>query len=184
VLENLFGSPSPPPPPSVAAIEPDIRGATTIREQLALHRDHESCSRCHRHIDPPGFALECFDVIGGQREWYRVAQGGEYVSTPLHPQAQKYPVRYQRGSAVDASGTMPDGRAFAGIREYKQLLLADETAMPRALTRLLLTYALGRNLGFSDRAEVERIVAAARESHYGLRSIIHLVVQSPTFRQP
>lgn len=184
VLENLFGSPSPPPPPSVAAIEPDIRGATTIREQLAKHRSHESCNRCHRHIDPPGFALESFDVIGGQREWYRIAQGGEYVSTPLHPQAPQAAVRYQRGSAVDASGTMPDGRRFAGIREYKQLLLADETAMPHALTRLLLTYALGRNLGFADRPEVDRIVAAAKESQYGLRSIIHHVVQSPIFCHP
>lgn len=184
ILENLFGSPSPPPPPSVTAIEPDIRGATTIREQLSKHRSHESCNRCHRKIDPPGFALESFDVIGGQREWYRIAQGGEYVSTPLHPQAPQATVRYQRGSPVDATGTMPDGRAFAGIREYKQLLLADEIAMPQALTRLLLTYALGRNLGFADRPEVDRIVAATNECQYGLRSILHQIVQCPTFRQP
>jgi hypothetical protein len=96
----------------VAAIEPDIRGATTIRQQLAKHRSHESCNRCHRQIDPPGFALESFDVIGGQREWYRIAQGGQFVSTPLHPQAPQAAVRYQRGSAVDASGTLPATRAL------------------------------------------------------------------------
>ncbi len=184
ILENLFGAPSPPPPPTVAAIEPDIRGATTIREQLARHRDHESCSRCHSRIDPPGFALETFDVIGGERGWYRTAQGGGYVDRPLHPQAPNHHVRYQRGADVDASGTMPDGRTFSGIVQYKQLLLEDEAAMPRALTRLLLTYALGRNVGFSDRPEIERIVAHVREKDSGLRSIIHEVVQSPAFREP
>jgi mono/diheme cytochrome c family protein len=184
VLENLYGTPSPPPPPTVSAIEPDIRGATTIREQLALHRSHESCNRCHVRIDPPGFALEEFDVIGGERQWYRTAQGGEYVETPLHPQAPNHPVRYQRGPEVDASGTMPDGREFSGIREYKQCLLDDESALPLALTRLLMEYALGRTVGFSDRPEVERIVAATRSNNCGLRSIIHEVVQSPAFRQP
>ena len=184
VLQNLYGSPSPPPPASVAAVEPDIRGATTIREQLARHRSHESCNRCHSKIDPPGFALESFDVIGGQREWYRVAQGGQQLTMPLHPQAPQFPVRYQRGSDVDASGTMPDGRPFAGIREYKQLLLEDQTALPRALTRLLLTYGLGRNLGFADRSEIDRIVAVSLEKGGGLRSIIHQIVQSPLFRRP
>jgi hypothetical protein len=79
---------------------------------------------------------------------------------------------------------MPDGRPFVDIREYKQLLLADETALPDALTRVLLTYSLGRNLGFSDRPEVARIVAAVKPNDYGLRSLIHEVVQSPAFRQP
>jgi hypothetical protein len=188
VLGHLFGAPPPPPPPTVAAIEPDIRGATTIREQLALHRSHESCNRCHKTIDPPGFALESFDVIGGERDWHRTLQGGAAVDRPLHPQAPRhhvrYRVRYRRGPDVDASGTMPDGRTFSGIREYKRLLLEDETAMPRALTRLLLTYSLGRELGFSDRPEVERIVAAVRDDDYGLRSVIHEVVQSPAFRAP
>ncbi len=71
VLERILGTPPPKPPADVAAIEPDIRGATTIREQLAKHRTVESCASCHRQIDPPGFALESFDVIGGWREHYR-----------------------------------------------------------------------------------------------------------------
>ncbi len=184
VLENLYGTPSPPPPPTIEAIEPDIRGATTIREQLAKHRHHESCNRCHRKIDPPGFALECFDVIGGERDWYRVAQGGKPVKKPLHPQAPKHSVRYRQGPEVDASGTLADGRRFSGIREYKELLLEKDAAMPQALTRLLLTYSLGRSLGFSDRPEVDRIVASVKPSDYGLRSIIHAIVASPAFRQP
>lgn len=183
VLEHLYGSPSPPPPPTITPIEPDIRGATTIREQLALHRSHESCNRCHSRIDPPGFALEVFDVIGGEREWYRTASGGEYVERPLHPQAPRHHVRYRRGLDVDATGILPDGRPFDGIREYKQLLLDDQTAMPDALARLLLSYSLGRNLGFADRPEVARIVEATESNQYGLRSMIHEIVQSPAFRQ-
>jgi hypothetical protein len=77
ILKHLYGTPSLPPPATVQAIEPDIRGATTIREQLARHREHESRHRCHRRIDPPGFAVECFDVIGAQRHWYRTRGSGK-----------------------------------------------------------------------------------------------------------
>jgi hypothetical protein len=184
ILKYFYGEPSPPPPPTVAAVEPDIRGAATIREQLAKHRDHESCNRCHRKIDPPGFALESFDVIGAERDWYRTRGDGKYVNKPRHPQAPKHHVQYRQGPDVDASGVTADGQPFAGIREYKQLLLKDDDAMPRALTRLLLMYSLGRHLGFSDRLEVERIVARTKETGCGLRSIVHEIVQSEAFRQP
>ena len=184
ILKNLYGTPSPPPPPTVGAIEPDIRGATTIREQLAKHREHASCNRCHRKIDPPGFALESFDVIGAQRDWYRTRGSGKYVKRPRHPQAPMHYVQYRQGPDVDASGRMPDGREFSGIRDYKRLLLEDRSAMPRALTRLLLMYSLGRQLGFSDRPEVERIVASLKGTDYGLRSLIHEIVQSKSPRSP
>ncbi|HSG69726.1 MAG TPA: DUF1588 domain-containing protein, partial [Planctomycetaceae bacterium] len=184
ILKNLFGTPSPPPPPTIAAIEPDIRGATTIREQLAKHRDDPSCNRCHQNIDPPGFALESFDVIGGERTWYRTSQAGKSLQIPLHPQSPKHHVRYRQGPDVDASGTLPDGREFSGIHDYKRLLLEDEAVMARPLTRLLLTYSLSRNLGFSDRPEVERIVTSVKAQDYGLRSIIHEIVASSAFRQP
>lgn len=184
ILKHLYGTPSPPPPPSVTAIEPDIRGATTIREQLARHRDHASCASCHKAIDPPGFALECFDVIGGQRDWYRVANGGEHVPTPLHPESPNHHVRYQRGPAVDTTGQTPDGQSFENVRDYKQWLVDDDAAFTRALTRLLLSYAIGRRLGFADRAEVDRIADSTADDHHGLRSIVHAVVASPMFRQP
>jgi len=184
ILKYLYGTPSPPPPPTIAAIEPDIRGATTIREQLAKHREHESCNRCHQKIDPPGFALECFDVIGAHRDWYRTRGAGKSVNVPRHPQAPNHYVQYRQGADVDASGVMPDGRTFSGIHEYKRLLLEDQTAMPRSLTRLLLTYSLGRQPGFSDRPEVERILASVNEHNYGLRSLMHEVVVSEMFRRP
>ena len=81
VLDRILGTPPPPPPDNVSAIDPDIRGATTIREQLAKHRSVESCGVCHRKIDPPGFALESFDCIGGWRDWYRVTGNGEHVTS-------------------------------------------------------------------------------------------------------
>lgn len=185
ILKHFYGTPPQPPPPTVAAIEPDIRGATTIREQLARHRAQASCNRCHRTIDPPGFALESFDVVGAHRTWYRTrGAGGKYVKRPLHPFAENTNVRYRRGPEVDPSGRMTDGTTFADIREYKKLLLKDESAMPRALTRLMLNYSLGRQLGFSDRAEVERIVTKISDSRFGLRSLLHAVVQSELFRTP
>jgi hypothetical protein len=182
ILKNFYGTPSPPPPPTVSAVEPDIRGAATIRERLAKHREHESCNRCHSKIDPPGFALESFDVIGAERDWIRTRSEGKHVSKPRHPQAPNHHVQYRQGPDVDASGVTADGQPFAGIGEYRQLLLQDDDAMARALTRLLLEYSLGRRVGFADRPEVERIVAKVQESDSGLRSIVHEIVQSGAFR--
>ncbi len=76
VMDRLLGRPPEPPPPNIPAIEPDVRGASTIREQLDRHRQSASCASCHARIDPPGFALEVFDVIGGGRTRYRsIGQG-------------------------------------------------------------------------------------------------------------
>ncbi|MFT4556216.1 MAG: hypothetical protein ACI92S_001558 [Planctomycetaceae bacterium] len=184
ILNHLFGTPSPPPPPSVAAVEPDVRGATTIREELAKHRADQSCNRCHRNIDPPGFALESFDVLGAHRDWYRTRdRSGKYVKRTLHPHAPTS-VQYRQGPDVDSSGVMPDGRTFADVREYKRLLLEDESAMARSLTRLLMSYSLGRQVGFSDRPAVEEILASTKSQNYGLRSIIGEIVTSETFRSP
>lgn len=79
VLANILGRPAPPPPPGVAGLEPDIRGTTTIREQLTAHRDNAVCASCHQSIDPPGFALESFDPIGGFRTNYRASLGRDEV---------------------------------------------------------------------------------------------------------
>ena len=70
ISERLLGIEVPPPPQNVAAVEPDIRGATTIREQLALHKSDANCASCHVKVDPPGFALENFDPAGRWRDRY------------------------------------------------------------------------------------------------------------------
>ncbi|MGE3808884.1 MAG: DUF1592 domain-containing protein [Gemmataceae bacterium] len=183
VLEKIVGKPTPPPPPNVPALEPDIRGAVTIREQLDKHRSIASCAACHAKIDPPGFALEMFDVIGGYRDWYRSAGEGERVDRYIDDIGLRR-VQYRKGRNVDGSGQLPDGQRFADVRAFKKLLLRDADQIARCLTEKLLTYGTGRTLGFSDRAAVHDLVARARAEKFGFRSLLHEVIQSETFRQP
>ena len=179
VLENILGKPVSPPPPGIGAIEPDIRGATTIREQLDKHRNTQSCAVCHKRIDPPGFALESFDAIGGWRDWYRSLGTGERVDLEIG----RIRVQYKKGPQVDPSGVMANGQAFADVRQFKELLLEDKDHVARCLTEKLLTYSLGRELGFADRPAVSEIVKNVSAKEYGFRSLVHEVVLSKTFRQ-
>jgi hypothetical protein len=177
VMKNVLGQPVPPPPPDVPAVEPDIRGAVTIREQLAKHRQQTSCSSCHRKIDPAGFALENFDVIGGWRERYRSALVGD----PVKGRIDGLNVKFLWGREVDAGDTLPDGRRFANVDELKKLLLADPEQIARCVAGKLLTYATGGGLQFADRQTIEEIVKRSRDHDLGLRTIVHEVVQSPAF---
>ncbi len=184
VLDRIMGRPVSPPPPNVPAVEPDIRGATTIREQLAKHRSTENCMGCHSRIDPPGFALENFDVIGGWRDRYRVvAERNDWVENRVGPLA-KYLAAYQYGLGrpIEVADTLPDGRQFSEINELKQLLLADSEQIARCITEKLVTYATGQPVGFDDRKAVDLILAEAKASDYGLRTLIHAVVASKLFR--
>ncbi len=180
VLERIVGKPPPPPPADVAAIEPDIRGATTLREQLEKHKNVSVCASCHIHIDPPGFALESFDVVGGWRERYRVKQpppkGGDYVELANYPGKKVWLAR-----PVEPAGETPDGQAFANIDDYKRLLLRDPDQLTRNLAQKLLTYATGADIQFADRAVVEQIVSDVRKQNHGFRALVHSVVQSPVF---
>ena len=178
IMERLLGQPPPPPPANVSAIDPDIRGAVTIRQQLEKHRTQESCASCHTKMDPPGFALENFDVLGGWRERYR-AMGDGPPEKGLAKSGQKFAFHY--ALPVDASGELSDGRKFQDIREFKQLLLTDEKQVARNLTRQLAVYATGAPVRFSDRAPIEQILQRASRSQYGVRSLIHAVVQSELF---
>lgn len=184
ILENILGQPTSPPPDNVGAIEPDIRGATTIREQLAKHRDIKSCAACHRKIDPPGFALEWFDPIGGYRNEYRtMAQEGKRSGLKQAPFTYAW-VRYRIGQPVDASGQMPDGQPIQSVRDFRKILAARPDQLTRNLTEKLLTYALGRKIGFSDRPAVDEIVSQIRQQNYGFRSLVHAIVLSPGFQKP
>ena len=178
VLEKILGTPPAPPPPDVGAIEPDIRGATTIRQQLEKHKALAECASCHQHIDPPGFALESFDVIGGWREFYRASDAtkGGLVPLPHYPQRSVW-----RGLDVEIGGTTPQGREFKNVDDYKALLLEDKEQFARNLARQLLVFATGADVQFADREEVEAIAKRTRERNYGLRSLVHEVVQSRLF---
>jgi hypothetical protein len=180
VLDRLLGRPPDPPPPNVPAVEPDVRGATTIREQLDLHRNNAACAGCHAKIDPPGFALEEFDVIGGHRTRYRSLGAGD---APTHGTIDPFiPLYFKLGPKVDPSGVLPDGRAFSGVTEFQALLAADRDALLTNLARQFAVYAAGRGLSFGDREVVAAVVEAANKQGGGVRTLLFEVISSPLFR--
>jgi hypothetical protein len=165
VSERLLGEHIPPPPDNVPAIEPDIRGAKTIREMLAKHRADDACASCHVKIDPPGFALENFDPAGRWRERY----------------VQLIDGRREQGPVIDPSYELPDGQKFQDISEFRSLLCAQPEKLARGLAEKLVVYGTGAPISFADRAAIDDIVKRAVADNYGLRSIVHAVAQSPIF---
>ena len=165
VAERILGMKIPPPPEGVPAIEPDIRGAVTIREKLAKHSNDESCASCHRQMDPFGFALESFDPAGQWRSHYLGVKKG----------------RAKLGAEVDSSGQLPDGQYFSDIDELKRVLSSQPETIARGLASHLIVYGTGGELTFSDRQAIEQIVTTAHETEYGFRSLLKSVVTSPLF---
>ena len=158
VLENVLGTPPPPPPPDVEPLPTDTREATTIREQLVLHRKNEACFSCHAKIDPMGFAFENFDVVGRWRDKYKRAK-----------------------EPIDTSATMANGKELADIVEFKQMLMERKPLVVRCLTEKMLTYATGRKVEAADRGEINQIAVALGENGDRLRDLVHLVVKSEIF---
>jgi hypothetical protein len=192
-LENILDRKPPPPPPDAGSIDPDTRGALTIRDQLARHQRNASCAACHRVIDPPGFALENFDPAGQWRDAYRVLPGPGAPVSP-RPQSPAFegqilrgrdilgPMTFVDGARVDASGELPDGQVFAGVKEFKRKIANQPDAVARALAAKLVTYSTGQHTEPGDRLEIDAIVSRARDRRYGLRTLVHAVVESELFR--
>jgi hypothetical protein len=169
VLENILGTPPPPPPPDVPPIEPDTRGATTIREQLAKHRSVAACADCHAKIDPWGFALEYYDPVGGFRKNYPIlASNGRISPRP--------------GKLIDGSGELPDGTFISDESSLRKELLQRKEAFTKNLIRKFLTYATGRETNFRDEPEIQQIANEVAKSGYGFRDLIQLSLQSEAFR--
>jgi hypothetical protein len=178
IMEKLLGQPPPPPPKSVPAVEPDIRGATTIRDLLAKHTSSKSCAACHARFDPIGFALENFDVMGAWRDRYRGMEKGEKV-TGFDPAG--HPYTYFVGPAVDASGKLPGGGSFRDIHDVKHQLAANPRQLAKNLLEHLVLHATGTPVGFADRAEVETMLDACAAKGYRVRELMQALVASSLF---
>ncbi|MCX6856703.1 MAG: DUF1592 domain-containing protein [Verrucomicrobia bacterium] len=180
VMKRLLGRPPAPPPPGTPGVEPDTRGAATIREILDKHRNDETCAGCHAKIDPPGFALESFDVIGGLRDRYRSKEKGEKPSAKVE---NRNVWQYKLSLPIDASGSLADGRTFKDIKDFKQLLLTNPADVHRCLTEKLLTYATGAAPSYADGQAVADIVVKSLKQGGGLKTFVTELVLSETFRR-
>jgi hypothetical protein len=178
IMEKLLGQPPPPPPKSVPAVEPDIRGATTIRALLAKHTESKTCASCHAKFDPVGFAMENFDVMGAWRDRYRGMERGEKI-TGIDPAG--HPYTYFVGQPIDASSKLPTGEAFKDIHELKRLLAANPRQLAKNLLEHLTLHATGTPVGFADREEIEAILDACAANGFRVKDLIHALVQSRIF---
>lgn len=165
VSERLLGIEIPPPPSNVPAVEPDVRGATTIRELLAKHQSDESCASCHRQIDPPGFALENFDAAGQWRDRYLQLVGG----------------KYKFAAKIDSVCEMPDGRKFESFFQFRDMVANDQAALAKGLAKRLMVYGTGAEVSFADRQAIQKIVADVSADGYGFQTIFHRVLASDPF---
>ncbi len=165
MLESIIGKPPPPPPANVPALStPDVKAKkTTVREKLELHRSDPNCTACHNKIDPLGMAFDNYDAIGRWRTVETIKDG-----TGADP-------------ALDPSGVLPDGRAFADSVVLKKILLDDEDKFAAAVTDKLATYALRRGMTFLDREELKRVTDESKAANYKLASLIESLVTSPLF---
>jgi len=158
VLENLLGGPPPEPPPNVPALETSSDGKIlTMREAMVMHRENPACRVCHAAMDPIGFSLENYDVVG---KWRR-----EFAGQP-----------------IDASGLLPDGKTFDGPDGLQALLLERPDDLVGTITEKLMRFALGRSLEYYDMPEVRAVVRAASVENYRWSSIILGVVESTPFQ--
>lgn len=174
VLDRLLGQPVPPPPSGVPAVEPDVRGATSLREQLTKHVEDPSCARCHDRIDPIGFALEEFDPVGAHRDRYRSLGEGDRVERR----------NYKLGLPVDSSGETPDGVAFGDFLSFREWLAKDPERIARALAQKLLIYGCGRRIGVLEGEAVDAVIHSSRDNQFGMRTMIREVVAGEFFLRP
>ncbi len=167
VLENILGTPVPPPPPNVPPLEPvkcldncveTAKTAVGMRDKILAHRANPTCSACHNLMDPIGFAMENFDWTGRWRD------------------------KEFDGSAIDATGTLPSGEKFDGPAELRKVLLAKKDDFLRLFTAKVLGYALGRSLQDGDSCTVRQLAERLQKDEYQARTLIREVVLSTPFR--
>jgi len=178
IMDRLIGQHPPPPPPGIPAVEPDIRGAKTIRELIAQHTKSRSCATCHAKFDPVGLALENFDILGAWRTSYRGMGDGERI-TGIDRAGHDF--AFTLAGKVDASGQLADGRPFADIQDLRALFAANPRQLARNLLHQFTLYATGTPVQFSDRPDIEAMLDACAQDGYRVRDLVHALVQSPIF---
>jgi mono/diheme cytochrome c family protein len=166
VLRELFNDPPNAPPPNAGEIQPNTAGKKlTVRERLDMHRSDDVCASCHTKLDPFGLALENYDAIGRWRERFN----GEGF-------------RGSNGPILDVSGAFPDGTQFTTLAEYKAGLLSQKDRFARAFSFKLLTYALGRPVGYTDHELLDRLVETLQQNEYRIQPLLQTIVMSETFQ--
>lgn len=158
ILENILGTPAPPPPPNVPSLkDKTASAAVTIRERLAEHRANPACASCHNLMDPVGFSLENFDAVGRWR-------------------------LFDREQPVDSTGALPDGTKVSSLEELEAGILERPEMFVSTLTGKLLTFALGRGVEFHDAPAIRKVVREAADNDYRFSSLIQAIVTSTPFQ--
>jgi len=164
-LDELLGVPPPPAPAEVPAIVPDLNGLTTVRQQLEKHREDPACVKCHKLMDPPGFALEAYDLIGRYRTHYE-KEGKQGKKGKLG-----------KGQKIDTGGVFL-GVPFQDIGQLKSILVDNEKHFAKSLTIKLTEYAKGRKLNVKDLELVDEIIEKAAKEEYRFQSLLAEVLKS------
>jgi hypothetical protein len=165
VTENFLGVPPPPPPDIVPAIDPDVSGATTIRDRLAKHRADAACAECHRKIDPLGFSLEAYDPVGRWRKSY-----------PKPKNAKDAP-------KIDTTGEFPSGEIYADFADFKKVIRDTRADLfSRHLVRQLLTYTTGRTMELGDDLRLDHLHEKVKKQGLGLNTLMVECLMSEIFR--
>jgi hypothetical protein len=159
ILETLLGDTPPPPPPGIPPLDEDSHEeeVQSLRRRLEQHRADPTCATCHDKMDPLGFSLENYDVLGRWR-------------------------MEEAGQPVDARATMPDGTEFEGPAQLKQVLMDRKDQIVRHLTRKMLGYALSRGLTFEDFCTIDAIVEDLKANEYASHRLLMGIVESIPFR--
>lgn len=158
LLDDILGSPVPPPPPNVPALEEAAADqSVSLRERLELHRKKPECAACHSRMDPLGFGLENFDGLGRWRN-------------------------SEDGFAIDAGGKLPSGESFTGPNELKRVVLKRSDDFEEHFVKKLLGFALGRELNKFDRCVIDDCLVALKENDHRAGAVIETIVVSYPFQ--